>query len=82
MKQEALNVLSKGIATIPDYEEGGKARLAMSLQQISAMSDEPLQVEEPLPETDSSNAANDTAAGEQDSAVEKPDSTPTVAMAE
>ena len=82
MKQEALNVLSKGIATIPDYEEGGKARLAMSLQQISAMSDEPLQVEEPLPETDSSNAANDTAAGEQDSAVEKSDSTPTVAMAE
>ena len=82
MKQEALNVLSKGIATIPDYEEGGKARLAMSLQQISAMSDEPLQVEDAQPKTDSSNAASDTAAGEQDSAVEKPDSTPTVAMAE
>ena len=82
MKQEALNVLSKGIATIPDYEEGGKARLAMSLQQISAMSDEPLQVEDAQPKTDSSSAANDTAAGEQDSAVEKPDSTPTVAMAE
>ncbi len=75
MKQEALNVLSKGIATIPDYEEGGKARLAMSLQQISAMPDEPLKVEEPLPETDSSNAANDTAVGNQDS-------TPTVALAE
>jgi hypothetical protein len=67
MKQEALNVLSKGIAAIPDYEEGGKARLAMSLQQISAMPDEPLQVEEPLPETDST--------------VETSDSTPTVAMA-
>ena len=75
MKQEALNVLSKGIATIPDYEEGGKARLAMSLQQISAMPDESLKVEEPLPETDSSNAANDTAVGNQDS-------TPTVALAE
>ena len=82
MKQEALNVLSRGIATIPDYEEGGKARLAMSMQQISAMPDEPLQVEEPLPETDSSNAANDTAVGETDSTVETPDSTPTVAMAE
>ena len=68
MKQEALNVLSKGIAAIPDYEEGGKARLAMSLQQISAMPDEPLQVEEPLPETDST--------------VETSDSTPTVAMAQ
>ena len=68
MKQEALNVLSKGIAAIPDYEEGGKARLAMSLQQISAMPDEPLQVEEPLPETDST--------------IETPDSTPTVAMAQ
>ena len=54
----------------------------MSLQQISAMSDEPLQVEDAQPKTDSSNAASDTAAGEQDSAVEKPDSTPTVAMAE
>ncbi len=82
MKQEALNVLSKGIATIPDYEEGGKARLAMSLQQISAMSDEPLQVEEPLPETDSSDEVNDTAVGETDSTVETSDSTPTVAMAE
>ena len=75
MKQEALNVLSKGIATIPDYEEGGKARLAMSMQQISAMPDEPLQVEEPLPETDSSDNASDSAVGSQDS-------TPTVALAE
>ena len=75
MKQEALNVLSKGIATIPDYEEGGKARLAMSIQQISAMPDEPLQVEEPLPETDSSDNASDSAVGSQDS-------TPTVALAE
>lgn len=82
MKQEALNVLSKGIAAIPDYEEGGKARLAMSLQQISAMPDEPLQVEETLPETDSSNGVSDTAGGVQDSTVETSDSTPTVAMAQ
>ncbi len=82
MKQEALNVLGKGIATIPDYEEGGKARLAMSMQQISAMPDEPLQVEESQPKTDSSNAPNDTAVDNQDSTVETPDSTPTVAMAD
>ena len=82
MKQEALNVLSKGLVSIPDYEEGGKARLAMSMQQISSMSDEPLQVEEPQSETDSSNAVNDTAVGNQDSTVETPDSTPTVAMVE
>jgi hypothetical protein len=82
MKQEALNVLSKGIAAIPDYEEGGKARLAMSLQQIEHMPDEPLQVEEPLPETDTTNGVSDTAGGVQDSTVETSDSTPTVAMAQ
>ena len=81
MKQEALNVLSKGIVAIPDYEEGGKSRLAMSMQQIEHMSDEPLQIEEPLPETDSSSGANDTAGGVQDSTVKTSDSTPTVAMA-
>ena len=75
MKPEAMNVLSKGLVAVPDYEEGGKARLAMSLQQISDMSDEPLQVEEPLPEADSSKDGHD-------SAKESKDSTPTVAMAE
>ncbi len=75
MKKEAMNVLSKGLVSIPDYEEGGKARLAMSMQQISHMPDEPLQVEEPLPETDSTVEATD-------STVETADSTPTVAMAE
>jgi hypothetical protein len=82
MKQEALNVLSKGIAAVPDYEEGGRARLAMSLQQIEHMPDEPLRIEEPLPETDSSSGTNDTAGGVQDSTVETSDSTPTVAMAQ
>ena len=53
----------------------------MSMQQIEHMSDEPLQIEEPLPETDSSSGANDTAGGVQDSTVKTSDSTPTVAMA-
>ena len=82
MKQEALGVLGRGIAAIPDYEEGGKARLAMSMQQIELMSDESLTVEEPLPEKDSSQGVNDTAVGVQDSTVETPDSTPALAMAE
>ena len=75
MKQEALNVLSKGIVATPEYDEGGRARLAMSMQQIEHMPDEPLQVEEPLPEQDSTVEATD-------STVETTDSTPTVALAE
>ena len=75
MKQEALNVLSKGIVATPEYDEGGRARLAMSMQQIEHMPDEPLQVEEPLPEQDS-------AVETSDSTVETTDSTPTVALAE
>ncbi len=75
MKREALNVLSRGLVAVPDYEEGGKARLAMSMQQIEHMPDEPLQVEEPLPEQDSAVEATD-------STVETTDSTPTVALAE
>ena len=75
MKQEALNVLSKGIVATPEYDEGGRARLAMSMQQIEHMPDEPLQVEEPLPEQDSTVETSD-------STVETTDSTPTVALAE
>ena len=82
MKREALNVLSKGIVATPEYDEGGRARLAMSMQQIEHMSDEPLQVEEPLPEQDSTVETTDSAVDTQDSTVETPDSTPTVALAE
>jgi hypothetical protein len=82
MKQEALNVLSKGIVATPEYDEGGRARLAMSMQQIEHMPDEPLQVEEPLPEQDSTVEATDSTVETSDSTVETTDSTPTVALAE
>jgi hypothetical protein len=73
MKQRALDVLSKGIVAVPEYEEGGRARLAMSLQQIEHMP-ETLEVEQPLPEADS-------AAGEPDSSGVAQDSSPAIAMA-
>ena len=76
MKQEALNVLARGLAAIPEFEEGGRARLAMSMQQINLMPDEPLKVDEPLPET------TDSTVETTDSTVETTDSTPTVALAE
>jgi len=79
MKQEALNVLGKGIKAVPEYEEGGRARLAMSLQQISAMSDAPLQVEEPVQEEVPAADSDTTPVDSQ--AAEPKDSTPTVALA-
>ncbi len=71
MKKEALEVLSRGLKNIPEFDEGGRARLTMSLQQISQMSDEPLKVIEEDPAPSDSNA---------DSA--KVDSTPVVAAAQ
>lgn len=59
MKKEALEVLNKGLENIPAYDEGGRARLSMSLQQVSGMPDEPLPVEadEPVKTVDSTDEA-------------------------
>jgi hypothetical protein len=46
MKKEALEVANRGLKSIPEYDEGGRIRLSMSLQQISQMPDEPIKVEE------------------------------------
>ena len=74
MKKEALEVLARGLKNIPAFDEGGRERLAVSVKQISQMSDEPLQVEDAPAETDS--AKSDSAADSS-----KVDSTPVVASA-
>ncbi len=56
-KEKALDVLSKGLKNIAEFDEGGRGRLAMSLQQISQMPDAPLAVEEDVPATDSAAEA-------------------------
>ena len=45
MKKEALEVLNRGLSNIPAYDEPGRARLAMSMQSMDRMSDEPLKVD-------------------------------------
>lgn len=57
-KAKAQDVLNRGLENVPAYEEGGRARLLMSGRQIESMSEEPLKVEEPVPEVDS--AASDS----------------------
>jgi hypothetical protein len=57
-KAKAQEVLNRGIENVPAYEDGGRARLLMSVRQIEQMSDEPLKVEEPEPAVDS--AAEDS----------------------
>ena len=69
MKKEAVDVIERGLKNIPEYDEGGRARLTMSLQQINQMSDEPIKVEEAPAPADS--AADSSAT----------DSTPVVAAA-
>lgn len=54
MKQPALDVLARGLKNIPDYDDMGRARLAMSLKSMEAMPDEPLKVEE-APKSDSTS---------------------------
>ena len=54
MKQPALDVLARGLKNIPDYDDMGRARLAMSLKSMEAMPDEPLKVED-APKSDSTS---------------------------
>ena len=67
-KQKALDVLEEGLKNVPEYDEGGRARLKMSTEQIKMSPERPMVVEEP--------AVTDSAA---DSA--KVDSTPVLAAA-
>jgi len=48
-KEKALDVLTKGLKNIAEFDEGGRSRLAVSLQQINQMPDAPLSVEEDAP---------------------------------
>ena len=71
MKKEAVEVLERGLKNVPDFDEGGRARLLMSQQQINQMSDEPLKVEADVPATVDSSVSDSSAT----------DSTPVVAAA-
>ncbi len=60
MKAKALDVVKRGLENIPSYDAPGQSRLAMSRQQIEAIADESLKVdEEPAP---SAPAATDSPA--------------------
>ena len=63
MKAKALEVVKRGLENIPAYDAPGQSRLAMSRQQIEAISDESLKVDDdPVPSapaaTDSPAATN------------------------
>ena len=46
MKDKALDVVKRGLESIPAYDAPGKNRLMMSLQQIESITDETLKVDE------------------------------------
>ena len=61
MKAKALEVVNRGLENIPTYDGPGRSRLKMSLQQIEAITDDVLKVdEEPVttPATDAAPAVN------------------------
>ena len=63
MKSKALDVVKRGLENIPAYDAPGQSRLSMSRQQIEAISDESLKIDEdPAPSapaaTDSPAATN------------------------
>jgi hypothetical protein len=68
-KQKALDVLELGLKNVPEYDEGGRARLMMSKEQIKSSPEKPMVVEEPAKDT----AVSDSAAV---------DSNPVVAVAQ
>ena len=68
-KQKALDVLELGLKNVPEYDEGGRARLVMSKEQIKSSPEKPMVVEEPAKDT----AVSDSAAV---------DSNPVVAVAQ
>ena len=45
-KQKALDYLDEGLKNVPDYDEGGRARLMMSVEQIKNSPEKPMVVEE------------------------------------
>ena len=51
MKDKALEVVNRGLENIPSYDAPGRSRLAMSLQQIEAITDGLKVDEEPAPST-------------------------------
>ncbi len=48
-KQKALDYLAEGLKNVPEYDEGGRGRLMMSVEQIKNSPEKPMTVEEPAP---------------------------------
>ena len=46
MKSKAIDVIERGLKNIPSYDAPGQSRLAISLQQMQALSDESLKVDD------------------------------------
>ena len=61
-KQNALNVLEEGLKNVPEYDEGGRGRLKISMEQIKMSPEKPMVVEEPAPAPAPDSAAADSAA--------------------
>lgn len=59
MKQPALDVLARGLKHVPEYDEGGRSRLAMSLKNMEQMPDEAPAIE---PDVPSDSTAKETPA--------------------
>jgi hypothetical protein len=51
MKDKALDAVNRGLENIPSYDAPGRSRLAMSLQQIEAITDGLKVDEETAPST-------------------------------
>lgn len=57
-KQKAMDVLELGLKNVPEYDEGGRARLMMSKEQIKNSPEKPMVVEEPAADTAQPDSAN------------------------
>ena len=50
-KQKGLDILEEGLKNVPEYDEGGRARLKMSMEQIKMSPEKPMVVDEPAPDS-------------------------------
>lgn len=59
-KQKALDYLAEGLKNVPEYDEGGRGRLMMSVEQIKNSPEKPMTVDEPEPSQPGDSAQSDS----------------------
>ena len=59
-KQKALDYLAEGLKNVPEYDEGGRGRLMMSVEQIKNSPEKPMTVDEPEPSQPEDSAQSDS----------------------